>query len=285
MTNPFRLLEGKVAIVTGAGGGIGREHALALASYGAKVVINDIGGSLEGVGRSRNVADAVVEEIKAAGGEAIANYDSVATREGVDRLMFVALDHFKGCDIIINNAGMLRRGEIADLTEDDFDAVYNVHLRGTFLCTQTFMRHVRARGIRNARIINTTDLSGLIGTFGQSNYGAMKAAIVGFTKGVAVEVAAYGATCNAIAPMALTRMTRDLPLFRGATEELMGAHHISPAVVFLASELAAHVNGKILGIQGPKLFEFQVRITEGVVKDNGTWTPDEIASRWDEITR
>jgi NAD(P)-dependent dehydrogenase (short-subunit alcohol dehydrogenase family) len=283
-----KLLSGRVAIVTGAGGGIGRSHALALAQAGAAVVVNDLGGNVEGGGRNRNIADAVVEEIKAMGGQAVANYDSVATREGADRMVYSALQTFGHADILVNNAGNLRDHPVLDLSEDDFDSVYQVHLRGTFLCTQTFVRYLQIRSAHRpiaGRVINTTDLAGLVGNPGQANYGAMKAGVAGFTRAVALEIAKLGATCNAIAPMALTRMTRDLPMFRGASENLLGPQHVSPMVVYLASEKASHINGKIIGVHGPRIFEYQTRVTEGVTKDAGIWTPDEIDAAWGEIVR
>ncbi len=269
------LLDGKVAIVTGAGRGIGREHALALAREGAKVVVNDLGGEVNGSGQSTMVADQVVEEIKKMGGEAAPSYDSVSTREGAKNIVKTALDNFGRLDILINNAGILRDKTLLKMTEEMWDVVIEVHLKGTFLCTQEAAAVMKEQG-QGGRIINTTSFSGLIGNFGQSNYGAAKAGIYGFTRVASMELIRYGITVNAIAPVAITRMTKDLPMFQGASEEELGPQHIAPVVVYLASDLSKDVNGKILGIQGRHVFAYRMSVTEGVKKKEGVWTPQEI---------
>src|SRR5437588_222761 len=192
-----RLLEGKVAIVTGAGGGIGREHALTFAREGAKVVVNDLGSDRHGGGKGAEMADKTVADIKAAGGEATANYDSVATREGADGLVWTALNKYGHVDVLVNNAGILRDKTLLNMSEQDFDLVLEVHLRGTFLCTQAVGRALKAQG-KGGRIINTTSLSGLLGNFGQGNYAAAKGGIYSLTRTASMEFQRMGVTVNAI---------------------------------------------------------------------------------------
>lgn len=280
------LLEGKVAVVTGAGGGIGREHALALAREGARVIVNDLGSDRHGGGRGAEMADRVVEEIRGAGGEAAASYDTVATREGADGIVWTALSKFGRLDVLVNNAGILRDRTLLNMSEDDFDRVIDVHLRGTFLCTQAAARAMRVQG-KGGRIVNTTSLSGLIGNFGQGNYAAAKAGIYGLTRVSALEFQKLGITVNAVAPVALTRMTSDLAMMKGATERSLGPQLIAPAVVFLASDLAAGITGQVIGVEGGRIFVYRMETTEGVARDpaGGLWTPREIADAWDRIAR
>ncbi len=279
-----RLLEGKVAIVTGAGRGLGREHALALAREGARLVVNDLGSDRHGAGGSSEAADRVVEEIRGAGGEAVASYDTVATREGADAILWTALSKFGRVDVLVNNAGILRDRTLLNMSEDDFSRVLEVHLRGTVLCTQAIARQMRLQG-GGGRIVNTTSLSGMLGNFGQANYAAAKAGIYGLTRVAALELQKFAIAVNAIAPVALTRMTSDLAVFRGATERELGAHLVSPVVVFLASELAAEITGHVVGVQGGKIFLYRVETTEGVEKDpaTGIWTAAEIRDAWGKI--
>ncbi len=280
------LLQGKVAIVTGAGGGIGREHALALAREGAKVVVNDLGSDRHGGGRGAELADGVVAEIRAAGGEAVASYDSVATREGADGLVWTALSKLGGLDVLVNNAGILRDRTIINMAEEDFDRVLDVHLRGTFLCSQAAARAMKVQG-RGGRIVNTTSVSGLVGMFGQGNYAAAKAGIYGLTRVCALELERLGINVNVIAPIALTRMTSDLPMMKGATERDLGPQFIAPAVVFLASELSAGISGQVIGVQGGRIFVYRMETTEGVEREaaRGPWTAAEIAEAWARIAR
>jgi NAD(P)-dependent dehydrogenase (short-subunit alcohol dehydrogenase family) len=278
------LLEGKVAVVTGAGGGIGRAHALALAREGARVVVNDVGGDRAGAGTAPRPADEVVSEVQAAGGEAVASHDSVATREGADAILWTALNKFGRVDVWVNNAGILRDRTLLNLTDEDFDRVVEVHLRGTFLCTQVAARAMKLQG-RGGRIVNTTSLSGLLGNFGQGNYAAAKAGVYGLTRVAAMELERHGIAVNAIAPVALTRMTRDLKAFQGASDRDLGPQFIAPAVVFLASPLADGITGQVLGVQGGKIFLYRMETTEGADKDPalGPWTADEIRAAWDRI--
>lgn len=269
------LFDGKVVVVTGAGGGIGRAHALAFAREGAKVVVNDIGAA----------AEEVVGELRLAGAEAVASRESITTREGADALLFAALSAFGRVDVLINNAGILRDRSFLKMSEGDWDAVVEVHLRGTFLCSQAFGRQFKLQG-SGGRILNTTSLAGLLGNFGQANYSAAKAAIYGLTRTLAIEFARMNVTVNALAPIAITQMTRDLPFTRGATEEELGPQFIAPVALFLASEEAADITGQIVGVHGPKVFSYVMQQTEGIERDasEGPWSVAELKSRWGEIT-
>jgi NAD(P)-dependent dehydrogenase (short-subunit alcohol dehydrogenase family) len=279
------LLKGKVAVVTGAGGGIGREHALALAREGARLVVNDLGSDRHGGGRGAEMADRVVEEIRAFGGEAVANYDSVATREGAEGVVWTAQGKFGRVDVLVNNAGILRDRTLLNMSDDDFDRVLDVHLRGTFHCTQVAGRAMKVQG-QGGRIVNTTSLSGLIGNFGQGNYAAAKAGIYGLTRVCALEFQKMGITVNAVAPVALTRMTSDLAMFKGASERDLGPHLIAPVVVFLASDLAADITGQVVGVQGGKVFLYRMETTEGAAKDpeKGLWSAEELKAAWTRIS-
>ena len=276
-----RLLEGKVAVITGAGGGIGREHALYFAREGAKVVVNDLGGDRSGGGKGAELAEKVVAEIKAAGGEAVANYDSVATREGADGIVWSALAKYGKLDILVNNAGILRDRTLVNMSDGDWNLVLDVHLRGTFLLMQAAARTFKVQG-KGGRIVNTTSYSGLIGNFGQGNYSAAKAGIYGLTRVGSMELAKMGVTVNAVAPVALTRMTEDLAMFKGVGPDTIGPQFISPVVAFLASDLAADITGTIVGVQGGKIHLYKMEVTEGVTLDR-PWTPAELKERWGEI--
>jgi NAD(P)-dependent dehydrogenase (short-subunit alcohol dehydrogenase family) len=276
------LLDGKVAVITGAGQGIGKQHALAFAREGAKVVVNDLGKSRSGDGEPTRVADDVVKEIKAMGGEAVANYDDVSTVETGKKIIQQAIDTFGKIDILVNNAGILRDKTIYKMTEEEFDIVIKVHLKGTFCTTQPAIQYMKEKGIKG-RIINTSSLSGLIGNFGQSNYAAAKAGIYGFTRVIALEGQKYGITCNAIAPVAKTRMTEDLPMFQAVGDEL-DPKYISPIVVYLASDLAQEITGKVFGVQGNKIFMYEMKVNDGVEK-GGLWTPQEIHQKINEIMK
>ena len=278
------LLEGKVAVVTGAGGGIGREHALTFAREGAKVVVNDLGSDRHGGGKGAELADKTVADIKAAGGEATANYDSVATREGADGILWTALNKYGRIDVLVNNAGILRDKTLLNMSEQDFDLVIDVHLRGTFLCTQAAGRVFKAQG-KGGRIVNTTSLSGLLGNFGQGNYAAAKGGIYSLTRTASMEFQRMGVTVNAIAPVALTRMTQDLQMFKGLSAEQIGPQYVAPVATFLASDLAADITGAIVGVQGPKIFIYKMVEAEGLAREGGPWSPAEIKERWAEISK
>src|SRR3954466_6749787 len=278
------ILDGKVAIVTGAGGGIGREHALLFAREGAKVVVNDLGSDRHGGGKGGEMADRVVAEIKSAGGDAVANYDSVATREGADGLIWSALNKFGKLDVVVNNAGILRDKTLLNMSEQDFDLVINVHLKGTFLVLQAAARVFKVQG-KGGRIVNTTSLSGLLGNFGQGNYAAAKGGIYSLTRTASMEFQRMGVTVNAIAPVALTRMTSDLQMMKQLDTSKLGPEYIAPVAAFLASDLAADITGAIVGVQGGKLFVYKMIETEGVTREGGPWSAAKIKERWSEISR
>jgi NAD(P)-dependent dehydrogenase (short-subunit alcohol dehydrogenase family) len=251
-----RLCEGRVAIVTGAGRGIGREHALSLARHGAKVVVNDLGGTVDGTGGDLSPAEQVVEEITAMGGEAIANGENVADFEGAERMVRAAIDTFGDLHVVINNAGILRDRMLSNMTEAEWDAVVNVHLKGTFAPSRHAIGHWRERAKAgkpvSGRIINTTSVSGIYGNPGQTNYGAAKAGIAAFTQIAALEVARYGVTVNAVAPVALTRMTENLGPAPESDEERESRSPmwIAPIATWLASEEAAGVTGRVFEASG-----------------------------------
>ncbi|HEU4427453.1 MAG TPA: SDR family NAD(P)-dependent oxidoreductase [Myxococcota bacterium] len=279
------LLDGKVALVTGAGGGLGREHALALAREGAKVVVNDLGGSRDGSGGGHSMADQVVAEIKEAGGTAVAQYDSVATVEGGERIVKCAVDTFGKLDICVNNAGILRDKSLVNTTEEMFDIVVQVHLKGTYCVSRPAFAHMKERG-QGGVIINTSSTSGLNGNFGQSNYGAAKAGIWGFTRCMAIEGQKNKIRCYALAPVALTRLTADLGGFQDPKlQERMNPKLVSPLVVFLGSDLAAGLTDKTFFVGGGRIAEMKMVTAPGVQKtDNGgLWSAEEIAARINEI--
>ncbi|MDC3959450.1 SDR family NAD(P)-dependent oxidoreductase [Polyangium jinanense] len=278
------LLDGKVAIITGAGGGIGRAEALLFAREGAKVVVNDVGGARDGTGGSDAMARKVVDEITASGGVAVANFDSVATAAGAAGIVKTALDAFGRIDVLVNNAGILRDKTLLKLDEEQWDSVVAVHLKGTFLVTQAVVKQLVAQG-GGGRIVNTTSVSGMLGNFGQSNYAAAKAGIYGFTRTAAIELQKHRITVNALAPVAKTRMTEDLPMFQAGMESLT-PEHIAPAALFLGSELCGDRTGHVLAVTGSQVFAYKVVQSAGKFKDEGAaWTAQEIADHWDAITK
>ncbi|HLK37070.1 MAG TPA: SDR family NAD(P)-dependent oxidoreductase [Polyangiaceae bacterium] len=278
------IVDGKVVIITGAGGGIGRAHSLLFAREGAKVVVNDLGGARDGSGLDASPANKVVDEIRAAGGQAVANHDNVATAQGAASLVKAAVDQFGRADVLVNNAGILRDKSFLKMDEAMWDAVVAVHLKGTFLCSQLFTKQVVAQG-GGGRIVNTTSVSGMLGNFGQANYSAAKAGIYGLTRTMSIELQKHRITVNAIAPIAKTRMTEDLPMFQGV--DTLTAEHIAPAALFLGSDLCADRTGHVLAIAGARLYAFKVVETAGRFKetDNGVWTPQEIGESWDAIVK
>jgi NAD(P)-dependent dehydrogenase (short-subunit alcohol dehydrogenase family) len=281
------LLDGKVAIVTGAGGGIGRAHALLFAQNGAKVVVNDLGGDRHGGGRGGEMADKVVEEIKAAGGDAVANYDSVSSREGADGMLWSALAKFGRVDILVNNAGVLRDKSFLNMSDSDWNIVFDVHMKGTWFCSQAVARQLKVQG-KGGRIINTTSVSGLMGNFGQANYSAAKAGIYGFTRTLSIELRKSNITVNALAPVAFTRLTEDIPMISAIpnAKDFLAPEHISPVALFLASDLAADITGTIVGVQGTKVSVYRMVETSGATPKSGDkWSPEELKERWSEISK
>ncbi len=275
------LLDGKIAVVTGAGGGLGREHVLALAAEGASVVVNDLGGSRDGSGAGSAMADQVVAQVRKAGGEAVANYDNVSTVAGGENILKSALAAFGRVDILVNNAGILRDKSFANTTEDLWDPVIAVHLKGTYCVTRPIFLHMKERG-QGGVIVNTSSTSGLNGNFGQCNYGAAKAGIFGFTRCLALEGQRYQIRCHILAPVAHTRLTEDLP---GFSNEDMAAKFdpklVSPLIVYLSSDLAKDLTGKVFLAGGGQIAEMRMVTAPGIKKetDGGLWTAAEIAAK------
>lgn len=279
------LLDGKVAVITGAGNGIGRATALLFAKEGAKVIVNDIGCSRDGNGQDTAAADQVVAEIRSLGGEAAASTDSVATSEGAEHLVQSALDNFGRMDILANIAGILRDKTLLKLEEELWDVVINVHLKGTFLCSKAAAQRMKDQG-QGGRIINTTSISGMLGNFGQANYSAAKAGIYGLTRTCAIELQRHAITVNAIAPIAKTRMTEDLPMFE-KIETSLSPEHVASGYLFFASDLSHDVTGSVLSVAGAKLSVYRVLESAGRFKevDEGIWTAAEIAEHWQGISK
>ncbi|GAA4127301.1 SDR family oxidoreductase [Actinomadura keratinilytica] len=248
--------DGRVAVVTGAGHGLGRQHALELAARGAKVVVNDLGGDRSGVGASAGPAQEVVEEINKNGGEAVASPDNVATPEGAEAVVGAALEAFGKVDIVINNAGILRDRSFKNMTVEEFDAVIAVHLRGSFLVTKAAWPHLRENGY--GRIVNTSSPAGLFGNFGQANYATAKMGLVGFTRTLAHEGAKYDIKANAIAPVAWTRMTEDL--LPPDSADKLGVDKVTPLVAYLVHE-SVPVSGEVYTVGGGRVA--RVFVAEG----------------------
>ena len=279
------ICDGRVVVITGAGRGIGREHALEFASQGAKIVVNDIGAELDGTGSSAGPAGQVVDEIRGMGGEAVANGDDVSDYDGAGRLVKAAIDTFGTIDVLVNNAGILRDRMLVNMTIDEWDAVIRVHLRGTFAMTrhaaEYWRNRVKAGETNDARVINTSSPSGIYGNVGQTNYGAAKAGIASFTIIAAMELGRYGVTVNAIAPTALTRMTENLDGFADSTrkpEELdpLAPGNIAPLVVWLGSPESAAITGRVFNVHGDHISVAEGWV-EGPAADNGDrWDPAEL---------
>ena len=274
------LLEGRVAVVTGAGRGIGRDVARCLASEGAKVVVNDVGVSLGGEGTQEDPAAEVCREIEADGGTATPNSDSVSDFAGAGRIIDTAISAYGSIDILVNNAGIVRDRTLVKMDESDYDAVIAVHQKGTFNTARHAAPHMKEAGF--GRIINMTSSAGLRGNFGQTNYGAAKAAIMGMTFVWALELGRYGITVNAVAPAGYTRMTEGL--YQGAEPppDLHSALN-APLVAFLASEEAGYVNGQILGRTGYAYTMFQTPRQVAGMWQEGGWTPSQVAEHFHEI--
>ncbi len=283
-------LKDKVAVVTGSGRGIGRGIALLMAEEGAKVVVNDLGGTVDGSGSSKSPADEVVEEIKKKGGTAVANHDSVATMEGGERIIQTAVDNFGKIDILVTVAGILRDRMIFNMTEEEWDDVIAVHLKGTFTCVK--YASILMRQQRSGRIICFSSTSGLFGNSGQANYGAAKDGIAGIVRCVSQDLGKYGVTCNGISPSAATRMTlteevrkaRELRAARGMaeseSERLSDPDDIAPAVVFLATDEAQNFNGEILHVDGGLIGIMSHPEEVKAMWKDGRWTVEEIASEF-----
>src|SRR6266567_998636 len=286
---PTRTCTGRVVVITGAGNGIGRAHALAFAAQGAKVVVNDLGGArdgtalagngaLSGNGASAGPAQAVADEIAAAGGEAVANTDDISSWAGAQRLIAAAIETFGGLDVVVNNAGILRDRMIVTMTEQDWDAVLGVHLKGTLAVLHhagAYWRQRAKQGHANdARVINTTSPSGLFGNPGQANYGAAKAGIASLTIIAARELDRYGVTVNAIAPTELTRMTEDIEMMRAAAASAdLSPEAISPLVVWLGSAESREVTGRVFSVWGNAITVLEGWVNGPSISADTRWDP------------
>ena len=275
------MLKGKVAVVTGAARGVGREIALLMARHGASVVVNDYGGSEVGTGADRQPADEVVDEIRREGGKAAANYESVASMAGGQAIVKTAVDTFGRVDIVVNNAGILRDRMIFNMTEEEWDAVINTHLKGTFAVTRAAAPLMREQ--KSGRVINMTSTSGLIGNVGQANYAAAKLGIFGLTKATALDMARYNVTANCISPFAWTRMIGTIPTETDAQKarvekvKRMGPEHIAPVAVFLASDAAKEITGQVFGVRGKEIMLFGHERPIMRVHNSEGWTPESFA--------
>jgi len=287
-------LEGRVAIITGSGRGIGREHALLFAHEGAKVVVNDLGGAIDGSGDDRTPAQQVVDEIKAMGGEAVANADNVADFEGAKRMIDAAIDAFGDLHILVNNAGILRDRVLVNMTEDEWDAVNHVHLKGHFAPTRhaaAYWREQTKAGREvKANVVNTSSTSGLLGNPGQTNYGAAKAGIAAFTVIAAQELTRYGVRVNAIAPAARTRMTEATPGLSEVVQaprdagrfDVWDPANVSPLVAWLATENCP-VTGRVFFVQGGKVQNFQPWTLTDAVDKQDRWTIAELETEMKKL--
>jgi NAD(P)-dependent dehydrogenase (short-subunit alcohol dehydrogenase family) len=269
--------DGKVAIITGAGGGLGREHAKLLAARGALVVVNDLGGAVDGSGGSATPAQQVVDEIKAAGGEAVADAHSVGTPEDGEAIVQTALDTFGRVDIVVNNAGILRDKAFHNLEPDMLEAVPTVHLKGAFYVTRHAWRHMREQGY--GRVVNTSSSAGILGNFGQSNYGAAKMGLVGLTRVLAIEGERNNIKANAISPIARTRMTEEV---LGPMVEFVDPALVSPVVAFLVHE-DCPVTGHISSVGGGRVVRFFVGMGKGWTKKDGALTMEDVRDHFAEI--
>ncbi len=278
----MKLLEGKSVVVTGAGGGIGRDFALAMAAAGAQVVVNDLGTSVKGEGRDAGPAQKVADEIRDAGGPAVANTDSVSEWESANRIVQCAMDSFQRIDVVVNNAGILRDRFFFNLSPDDWRAVIDVHLNGSFYVSRAAAPHFKSQ--QSGCYVHMTSTSGLVGNLGQANYAAAKLGIVGLSKSIALDMAKYGVRSNCIAPFAWSRMIGSIPTEtddqKARVDKLksMETAKIAPLAVFLASERAKDVSGQIFAVRANELFVMsQSRPLRSVHRAEG-WTPQTIAS-------
>ena len=276
------LLDGKVAIITGAGGGLGEAYAKLFAREGAAVVVNDLGGPRDGSGSDKSMAQKVVDAIKAEGGRAVANGADISTMAGGQSVFDDAIKNFGRADILVNNAGILLDDTFAKASEANWDRVIRVHLKGTFCCTQPVFRWMRENG--GGVIVNTSSTSGLIGNFGQTNYGAAKGGIWGLSNVLAIEGRKYNIRIWTLAPGALTRMTADLPRYKENPGAALGPDGIAPAVLYMVSDLSGDQTGKVLGVSGPRgVREMRMMEMEGWTPPFTGWKAEDIVTHAKEI--
>jgi NAD(P)-dependent dehydrogenase (short-subunit alcohol dehydrogenase family) len=285
------ICEGRVVIVTGAGAGIGREHALLFAKEGAKVIVNDIGVSRTGEGGSTGPAQEVVNEIVSNGGEAVASTVDISDFDGAESLIRQAVDTFGDLHVLVNNAGILRDRMMATMGEAEWDAVIRVHLKGTFAPSHHAAAYWRDQSKSgksvDARIINTSSSSGVFGNIGQCNYGAAKAGIAAFTIISAMELQRYGVTVNAICPTAVTRMTEDLAMVQDLQKQLgdLGPENIAPMVVWLGSSLSVEITGRLFSVRGNRVTVLEGWTNGPVIEHKGTWQPAELSAVLPDLVR
>ena len=279
MANRDFGLQGRTALITGSGGGLGRAHALLFAKYGANVVVNDLGGKPDGTGKSTSMADHVVDEIKAAGGNAVANYDSVSDQKGAENMIKAAIDKFGSIDIVINNAGILRDKSFTNMEEADWDSVMAVHVKGAYFCSRAAWPHMREK--KWGRIVMTDSASGIYGNFGQTNYSAAKNALIGFGQTLALEGEKYNVRTNIIAPVAVSRMTESLmPAF---VHDFIKPEYVSPLVVYLCSE-ACDANGEVYEVGAGAFCRIETLRAKGFrIKPDGEISVEQVADHWKEI--
>ncbi len=276
------LLDGKVAIITGAGGGLGEAYARLFAREGAAVVVNDLGGPRDGSGSDKSMAQKVVDAIKAEGGRAVANGADISTMAGGQSVFDDAIKNFGRADILVNNAGILLDETFAKASEANWDRVIRVHLKGTFCCTQPVFRWMRENG--GGVIVNTSSTSGLIGNFGQTNYGAAKGGIWGLSNVLAIEGRKYNIRIWTLAPGALTRMTADLPRYKENPGAALGPDGIAPAVLYMVSDLSGDQTGKVLGVSGPRgVREMRMMEMEGWTPPFAGWKAEDMVTHAKEI--
>jgi NAD(P)-dependent dehydrogenase (short-subunit alcohol dehydrogenase family) len=280
------VLDGKVAVITGAGRGIGRATALLFARHGARVVVNDLGCARDGAGADPSVARAVADEIVSQGGVAVAHAGDVATAQGADSLIELAVSEYGGLDTLVCMAGIAIDRTALKMDEAAFDAVYRTNVKGALLCAQSAAR-VLARQRRGGHIVLCTSIAGMFGNYGQLNASAAGAAVYGLTRTLAIELKKQEVRVNAIAPVARTRMTEDLPMFQAMPEESYGAHFVAPAALFLGSSLCGELSGEVLSVAGAKVSAYRVVESDGAVLDDprSAWDARELARRFDELSR
>jgi len=276
------LLDNSVAIVTGAGRGIGRATALLFAKEGAHVVVNDLGTAIDGTSADTQVARAVANEIVAAGGSAVASGHDVTSPDGASLLIELALQHSGRIDVLVNNAGIVRDSTLPRVSLADWNAVMAVHLQGTLLCTQLAVSHMKEHG---GSIINTTSSAGVFGNLGQAATASALAGVYGLTRTTAIELQRHNVRVNAVAPLAKTRLTENLPIFHQVSS--MRAEHVAPVHLFLASALSKDVTGAIVGVAGGRISSYKMLESRGQFKEteDGVWTAHEIAEHWDAINK
>ncbi|MDB5480670.1 MAG: short-chain dehydrogenase [Caulobacteraceae bacterium] len=276
------LLDGKVAIVTGAGNGLGEAHAKLIAKEGAAVVVNDLGGARDGTGADPSVAQKVVDAIRAAGGRAAANTDDVSTLAGGENILKTALDNFGRVDILVSNAGILRDKTFANMSEADWDAVVKVHLKGAYYVTLPVWRWMKDNAVKGV-IVQTSSTSGLFGNFGQANYAAAKAGLYGFMRVLAIEGRKYGIRVWGLAPGAYTRMTSDLPGLRDREPHPLSLPDaIAPGVLYMVSDLSGDRTGIVLGVSQRGVHEIRMMSAKGFTP-KGPWTAQDVADHADEV--